>query len=200
MLNLVDSVALLFVLVHVVLSWRRGLSEEIGRVAGAVLAFWMGLRYHEAVASWMTDHTRMEGDPARVVAYLGVVLLIILTSLVLTLVTSKLIKLAIPDGVDKVAGGVAGLVKGTFYTAIIFLAMNMWPHDYLNRHFGEESMIGSVVMKLVPAIQEHMEEKGVTERVREKVEESREKVGEILESEETKKEAGRIRKWFSRKE
>lgn len=200
MLNLVDIVAILFVLVHIVLSWRRGLSEEIGRVAGAVLAFWIGLRYHQAVAGWMTEHTRMEGEPARVVAYIGVVLLIILSSLVLTLVVSKVIKLAIPEGIDKVAGGVAGLVKGAFYTAIIFLAMNIWPHDYLNRHFGEESAIGSVVMKWVPAVQERMEEKGVADRVREQVEESREKIEEVLEKEDTKREAGRIRKWFTRKE
>jgi uncharacterized membrane protein required for colicin V production len=199
MLNLVDIIALLFVLVHVVLSWRRGLSEEIGRVAGAVLAFWIGLRYHQTVAGWMTEHTRMEGPPARVTSYIAVVLLIILGSLLLTLFVSKILKLAIPEGADKAWGGVAGLVKGSFYAAMIFLAMNLWPHEYLNRHFGEESMIGSVVMKWIPAVQEHMEEKGVTERVREKVEESREKVEEVLESEETKREAGRIRKWFSRK-
>ncbi|MDP6490480.1 MAG: CvpA family protein [Kiritimatiellia bacterium] len=199
MLNLVDIVALLFVLLHVVLSWRRGLSEEIGRVAGAVLAFWIGLRTHDGVAGWMTDHTRMEGEPARVVAYIGVVLLIILASLVLTLVVSKVIKLAIPDGIDKVGGGIAGLIKGAFYTAMIFLAMNLWPHEYLNRHFGEESALGSVVMKWIPALQEQMEEKGVTERVRDQVEASREKVEEVLKDEETKKEAGRIRKWFSRK-
>jgi len=200
MLNLVDILALLFVLVHVVLSWRRGLSEEIGRVAGAALAFWIGLRYHQMVAGWLTDHTRMEGPPATVVSYITVVLAIILASLILTLVVSKIIELAIPEGVDKVGGGLAGLVKGAFYMAMIFLAMNLWPHDYLNRHFGDESLIGSVVVKWVPAVQEQMEEKGVADRVREKVEASREKVEEVLEREETKKETGRIRKWFSRKD
>jgi membrane protein required for colicin V production len=200
MLNLVDIVAVLFVLVHVVLSWRRGLSEEIGRVAGAILAFWIGLHYHEAVAGWMTDHTRMGGQSARVTSYIAVVLLIILGSLLLTLFVSKILKLAIPEGADKVWGGVAGLVKGAFYTAIIFLAMNLWPHEYLNRHFGGESMIGSVVVKWIPAVQEQIEEKGVAERVRERVEESREKVEEVLEREETKKEVGRFRKWFSREE
>jgi membrane protein required for colicin V production len=200
MLNLVDIMALLFVLIHVVLSWRRGLSEEIGRVAGAVLAFWIGLRYHQIVADWMTDHTRMEGPPATVVSYITVVLSIILASLILTLIVSKIIKLAIPEGLDRIAGGVAGLVKGAFYVAMIFLAMNLWPHDYLNRHFGEESVIGSIVMKWVPAVQERMEEKDVADRVRETVEESREKVEEVLEREETKKEVSRFRKWFSRKE
>ncbi len=199
MLNLVDILALLFVLVHVVLSWRRGLSEEIGRVAGAALAFWIGLRYHQMVAGWLTDHTRMEGPPATVVSYITVVVAIILASLILTLVVSKIIELAIPEGVNKIGGGVAGLVKGAFYMAMIFLAMNLWPHDYLNHHFGEASMIGSVVMKWVPAVQEQMEEKGVAERVRETVEESRDKVEEVLHREETKQEAGRFRKWFSRK-
>ncbi len=200
MLNLVDIVALLFVLVHVVLSWRRGLSEEIGRVVGAVVAFWIGLRYHDAVAGWMADHTRMEGEPARVVAYVGVVLLIILASLILSLVASKLIELAIPEGVDKVGGGVAGLVKGSFYVVMIFLAMNLWPHEYLNRHFGEASLIGSVVVQWIPAVREQIEEKSVAERVRETVEESREKVEEVLERKEAKKKTSKIRKWFSREE
>ena len=51
MFNLVDMVALLFVLLHVVLSWRRGLSEEIARVLGAMLAFWLGLRYQAVLES-----------------------------------------------------------------------------------------------------------------------------------------------------
>ncbi len=197
--NLVDIIALLFVLLHVVLSWRRGLSEEIARVAGSMVAFWLGLRYHMGVADWLTAHTRMEGASARVVAYIAVVLLVILASLLLTLLLGKLIKLAIPETFDKVAGAVAGLVKGAFYAAMIFLAMNLWPHDYLNHHFGEASVIGSVVMKWVPVVQEQLEEQGVTDRMRETVEASRAKVDAALKDEEPRREAGRIRKWFTRK-
>lgn len=198
MFSLVDIAAILFVLVHVVLSWRRGLSEELARLAGALLAFWVGLRYHEALADWLTDHTRMEGPAALVVAYIAVVLLIILSSLLLTLLLGKLFKLALPETFDKIAGGVAGLVKGTLYVLIVFLAMNLWPHEYLNRQFGEASMIGSVVMKWLPAVQERMEKLDVQERVRDQIEESREKVEAVLDRQETRREAGRIRKWFSR--
>ncbi|NQU40574.1 MAG: CvpA family protein [Lentisphaerae bacterium] len=197
-LNVVDIVAVLFVLLHIVLSCRRGLSEEIARLLGAIVAFWLGLRYHDSVAGWLADHTRVEGQTAQVVSYIGVVLLVMLASLLLTVVMSKLIKLAIPEGVDAIAGGVAGLVKGALYVAIIFLAMNLWPHDYLNRHFGEESLIGSFVMRLVPAVQEQLEEMDVPDRLHEQVEASREKVEALLEHDVEKPKAGRLRKWFSR--
>lgn len=200
MLNLVDMVAFLFILLHVLLSWRRGLGEEVGRVAGAVVAFWVGWRYHDAVANWMTAHTRMEGAPARVVAYIGVVLLVVLASLIVSFVLAKVIASAIPAGADKVGGGVAGLVKGGLYVVMIFLAMNLWPHDYLNRQFGEASAIGSVVIKWVPAVREQVEEQGFADRMREQVDASREKVQAVLEREETKREAGRLRRWFSQEE
>jgi uncharacterized membrane protein required for colicin V production len=183
-----------------VLSWRRGLSEELARVLGSIVAFWLGLRYHAAAAGWLTEHTRMEGASARVAAYIAVVLLVILCSLILTVVVGKLIKLAMPETFDKVAGGVAGLIKGTLYAVMVFLAMNMWPHEYLNRQFGEDSLIGSTVMKWAPAVREKLEEKGVTDRLREQVEASREKVEAAIENDGTKREAGRIRKWFTPKE
>ncbi len=200
MINLVDIVAILFILVYVVMGWRRGLAAEIGHLAGAALAFWIGLRYHERLAAWMTGHTRMEGAPATVVAYVAVVLAIILASMILSLVLSKLMELAIPEGANKVWGGMAGLVKGSLYAAMILLAVNLWPHEYLNRHFGEESVLGAFVMRWVPVVREEMEARGVTEHVREQVGASREKVQQVLESEEAQREAGRVRRWFSKSE
>jgi hypothetical protein len=53
-------------------------------------------------------------------------------------------------------------------------------------------------MKWMPAVQEQLDEMDVSERVREKVEESREKVESALESDDVKREQGKLRKWFSR--
>ena len=41
---------------------------------------------------------------------------------------------------------------------IVVVMMNLWPHEYLNRKFGEESVVGTVVLRYMPSLRETIEE------------------------------------------
>lgn len=196
-LSLVDVIAVLFVLLLVVLSWRRGLAQEIGHLAGSIAAFVLGWIYHREVGEWLVAHTRLTGDPARVAAFIGTVLVVILVSFVITLLLSRLIKQIIPEGIDHVGGAVAGLIKGSVYVLLIFLVLNMWPHEYLNRHFGEESLIGTGVLKILPSVKEKLQELNVREKVQETVRDSQRDVERVLNIPEAADGERKKRKWFS---
>ena len=165
-LNAVDVVAVLFVALHVVLSWRRGLSDEVGRLLGALAALVLGWLYCAAIGEWLTRHTRLEGRPATLVGFVGTVLVVMLAAFLVSFLVSRIFKLGLPERADHVLGGVAGLVKGAVYTVVIFLALNLWPHEYLNRQFGEESLIGSSVLRIVPSVREKIQALDIETRLR----------------------------------
>ena len=68
--------------------------------------------------------------------------------MLLGFVFRRIMKIVFEPAVDKPGGGFAGFVSGILAVLIVFMIMIQWPNDYLNRKFGEESVIGRVVVKL----------------------------------------------------
>jgi len=156
-LNLVDIVALGLIAIGGIQGFFRGLSGELARLIGAIIAFVAGVSLHGPVGEWVLRNTRLENQTAHALAFVATVFLAVLIMLVLRLVIKRLIKVVFADGFDKTMGIVAGLARMSVIVCIIFLVMNLIPHAYLNRHFGEESAIGSVVVRYVPTVRETLE-------------------------------------------
>ena len=156
-LNVVDIVALGLIVIGGIQGFFRGLSGELARLIGSIIAFVAGVSLHGPVGEWVLQNTRLENQTAHALAFVATVVLAVLIMLELRLVIKRLIKVVFADGFDKTMGIIAGLARMSVIVCIIFLAMNLIPHDYLNRHFGEESAIGSVVVRYVPTVRETLE-------------------------------------------
>jgi uncharacterized membrane protein required for colicin V production len=167
-LNLVDICALMLIAIGGIQGYLRGLSGELARLIGTILAFVAGIALHDPVGAWILEHTRLEDQPAHAVAFVATVILAIVIMVLLRLVLKRLIKVVFAEGFDRGMGICAGLLRMSVVVCIIFLVMNLVPHDYLNRHFGEESTIGSIVVSYVPKVRETLEHANIPNRDRAK--------------------------------
>jgi uncharacterized membrane protein required for colicin V production len=155
--NSVDIIALFIILIGAVQGFFRGLSGEIARLAGTILAFVAGVLLREPVGRWIVDNTKLEEQAAHAAAFITTVLLALTVLILLRIIVKRIVKIVFAEAFDKGAGVVAGMLRASIIVLIIFIGMNMIPHEYLNRLFGEESAIGRVVVKYVPAIKEKLE-------------------------------------------
>ncbi len=159
--NLVDIVALILIGIGCVQGYFRGLSGELAQLIGTILAFMAGISLHEPVGSWILENTRLEDQVAHAVAFVATILLCIVIMIILRLVVKKLIKVVFAEKFDKTVGAFAGMLRMSVVVCIIFICMNLIPHEYLNRHFGAESVIGSVVVQYVPTIRETLRQANI---------------------------------------
>ena len=171
-LSLVDIVALGLIAIGGIQGFLRGLSGELARLIGTILAFVAGVSLHGPVGEWILRNTRLEDQTAHAFAFVATVVLAIVIMLLLRLVIKRLIKVVFADGFDKGMGVLAGLARMSVVVCIIFLIMNLIPHDYLNRHFGEESAIGSIVIRYVPTVRETLEDVAGAESLTDKEEDT----------------------------
>ena len=156
-LNYVDIAALILIGIGGIQGFFRGFSGEIARLVGTVLAFMAGIALHQPVGEWIVANTRLEDQASHAVAFIATIALSVLIMVLLRLVVKRLIKVVFAEKFDKSVGIFAGVLRMGVVVCIIFLCMNMIPHEYLNRHFGEESAIGSVVVKYVPTVRDTLE-------------------------------------------
>lgn len=156
--NAVDIAALIFIAVGVFIGLRRGLSGELAHLLSIAAAFIVGLSFHQPIGVWLAEHTRLSPQSGRAMAFFLAVVVAMLGMVLARLAVKNIMKVVIEKEADKIGGCIAGFVRSSVIVIAVFLVMNMWPHDYLNRQFGEESIIGSVVLKCMPSLRSALDD------------------------------------------
>jgi len=151
-LNLVDVIALGIIALGMVQGYFRGFSGEIARLVGLAVAFFLGLRFYQPIGQWVFAHTRLADEPARALAFLGTVLAATLCMLVVRKVFKRVMQVATEKGTDRAGGVLLGAGRAGVVVVIVFLALTLWPNEYLNRTFGEESLIGRGLLRVLPEL------------------------------------------------
>jgi uncharacterized membrane protein required for colicin V production len=152
--SVIDVAAMVVALLCAAHGYRRGLSGALAQSAGAVAALILGLYAYQPFSAWLQIHTRLTERAAEVTAFLSTSIAVIVALLMLRSVLKRIMKIVIEQPFDKWAGLLAGTLRAIALVSIVFLAMNLWPHPYLNRKFGEESAIGRVALRLIPLLRE----------------------------------------------
>lgn len=169
-MNIIDIAAIAIIILGIIQGYRRRLSGELAHLISVVAAFSIGLFFFRPAGNWFTEHTRLTDQGAHVVAFITTMLASIIVMTLLRIVLGRIMKVVIEPEADRTGGAIAGFFRASVFVVIVFIIMNMWPHDYLNRIFGEQSLIGSAVVKCMP-------------RLREVVEEHKDKVEEMVDGE-----------------
>ncbi len=158
MWSLVDTIAVALVLFGTVIGLQRRLSGELAHVISMIVALAVGLFARRPLGQWLLDHSRLSPAVAQVVALVGVIVLAALAMAAVRIVLRKAMRVVFEEEVDKIGGAVAGFVRAALFVAIVFLVMNMIPHDGVNRIFGESSFLGRIVSRYTPILEESIEE------------------------------------------
>lgn len=155
--SLPDIIALAVVVFGIIRGMRRGLSGELAGLVALSVALVMGLVFYRQAGEWALDNTRLSESGAHALAFLVTVLASGAIMLALALLLRFLLKFAIEKKVDRAWGAVIGMVRSIIGVLIFFVAVNLWPHPYLNKVCGEESIIGSIVARFLPELKEKVE-------------------------------------------
>ncbi len=157
--NVVDIAAFTVIALGSLLGIKRGLSGELARLLSIVTAFIFGIRFCNPFGAWLTERSRLDARSTYAFAFVATVVFSFALMLVLRFVLKRVMKVVVAEKFDKMAGLVAGFISSVFLVAIVLLGINLWPHDYLNRVFGSESILGRAVVRAMPAVREEFKER-----------------------------------------
>lgn len=152
--SVVDVIALGFIVLGALQGFLRGLSGELAALIGTVAALALSVRYYRPFGGWVLAHSRLEGRPAFALAFLVVVIAAVLIMLLLRFGLKRIMKVVVEPGADRLGGLLAGTIRATVIVVIVFVTLNLFPNDYLNRVFGEESLTGTAVVRATPHARE----------------------------------------------
>ena len=143
--NLVDLLAVIYLIFGMIRGFMRGLSGELARVISMVAVFVLGWQFYELAGQKVMEvATRLDEQTAQLVGFLLILVGAGIGTVLIRWILRNLMEFTFKEPLEKVGGVVAGLVRSGAWVALILIAGILSPSAYLNRTFGEESRLGSL--------------------------------------------------------
>ncbi len=155
-INAVDVGAVLVLLLGMMLGRSRRLSGEIGHLVSVVAAFAAGLLGYRPLCAWFSRWEQLGPRGAYALAFVAAIVAAALLMVIIRIGLMRVIQVVLTEPADRTLGGLVGLVRGAILVTAIFILMNLMPSAFLNRQFGEASLIGRWVRKLQPTVEERL--------------------------------------------
>jgi uncharacterized membrane protein required for colicin V production len=155
-LSLVDIIAFAVISLGALHGYWRGLTVELSRVVSVAVALVSAILMLDPLGAWLAGHTRLAAPQARAVAFGAAAAAAFAVMILARYLLRRILKIIVEPRADKLGGLIAGTVRSSIYVLIAFALLNLWPHDYLNRVFGEESVVGTVVLRCLPVVREEL--------------------------------------------
>jgi uncharacterized membrane protein required for colicin V production len=133
---------------------RTGLTGEIIRVAGLILAVVLALTLYQPVGDWIWHHSQLFQETAQLEAFMSIAVVVYLISVVARHATRRHMKeYKFSALLENVGGAFAGVVRMTVIMAWLTLILALSGGSLLGRSVSEESRFGSFVVRHLPALQ-----------------------------------------------
>ncbi|MCE9616586.1 MAG: CvpA family protein [Lentisphaerae bacterium] len=158
--GLLDVVAVAVIALAALRGSFRGMSGELAGLFGNAAALMAGIVCYHPLGDWLIQHSKFTGRAAFATAFIAIVLACIIVMLILRWTLGRVLHVVVEDGINRTGGVIAGVVRGILFTTTVFIAMNLIPHEGLNRRFGEESLVGTLVQRATPHLRNVIENAG----------------------------------------
>ncbi len=126
-MNIFDILILIILGAFTLKGLVRGLMKElctlVGLIAGALLA----LNFHGPLAESMVLAFSLPEQLCAILAFLAIFLLTMLIFIFIGMILSRYVKLMYVGGLNRVAGGLFGLVQGILILSLIVFALTLRP-------------------------------------------------------------------------
>lgn len=155
--NAADIFALIIIAIGMIRGFVRGLSGELGHLLGVVAAFLSSILLYDKAALWMAEHMRLGEKEAGALSFVATFILAWLVVLIVSRIVRYIVRSSLQEKTDRIWGALLGIIKSIIIVLAIFIALNLWPNDYINRVFGRESVIGYFVVRVMPQVRTEIE-------------------------------------------
>ncbi len=133
-MHLFDIVCGCVALIFIILGVKRGLVEEVVRVAAVVGGFFAALSLYRQGAVYLR-FLRLSDTVLSIIAFLLIFLVCLLAITLLGMVIKKIVHLTVLGWADRLCGGLLGFVKVFFIVWIVVIAIASLPLDRVRNWF-----------------------------------------------------------------
>lgn len=148
--NWVDVLTVILLLRTCYIGARTGLSEEVFRMIGVLMALYISMSFYSPLGSRINAGFSLPQELIDGVSFLILILLSMLSLKLVAIGVTKVVKLAFADKINQWGGFVSGLLRGAIMLSLLFTLFGILQVDYLVKSVEERSLTGPYIQKIAP--------------------------------------------------
>ena len=132
---------------------RTGLLGEIIRFAGWVLMIWLGMRYYIPVGDWVKATANFDEEPARLTAFVAIVLVVYLVMLVIRKVGHRwMVKTKSAASLENFGGMILGALRMALVMTVLTIWLTLTRSPFWHKQVSHGSVCSGAVLRTVPTV------------------------------------------------
>lgn len=148
--NWIDLVVAIIIARGVYLGYKRGLSGELLRFLGIVIALFLSYKFYEAGAERLMEKYDLERRIAIACSFAGISLAVIFFFYAANRMVQRMMDLPLVAAVEKGGGAILGGAKALLFACIALIVLALVKVEAISNAVSRDSYFGSLAISSVP--------------------------------------------------
>lgn len=152
--NLLDIILIIILAFFGYHGYRKGLIIEVTSLAAFILGLFFAFYFSDVTAGILKQYFTIQEKYMAAIAFIVTFIAVLFIVLLVGKILEKFIDILLLGFVNKLAGGVFGILKGALFLSIIIFVFNYFDpnHSFINQKAKDESVLYEPIESIAPAL------------------------------------------------
>ncbi len=157
-MNIIDLILIIPILWFAYTGFKRGLIIELASLVALILGIYAALYFSFYIEDFLDKVLNMGPKYRAIVAFIMTFVVVIVVVHIIGKILEKLINLVALGFLNKMAGGLFGILKGAVFLSIILLIINHFDDQLISQEKKEGSLFYKPVAGIAPFLWNELQE------------------------------------------
>ena len=138
--------------------FKRGLIIELASLAALILGIYAALYFNEYASNFLVNSLEMSPKYVPVISFIVTFIVIVFLVYTVGRILEKVIDMVALGFLNKLIGGVFGLLKGVVMISIVIMVVNYFNEDLISSKKKKDSMLYAPIEGIAPLLWDNIQE------------------------------------------
>ena len=156
-MNYIDIILIIPIIWFAYQGFKRGLIIELASLVALILGIYAAMYFSGYAADFLVNNFDMGPKYVPVVAFIITFIIVVVLVHLLGRILEKLVNMVALGFLNKMAGGIFGILKAALFISIVILVINHFNDQFISKEKQENSLLYKPIAEIAPFLWDQLE-------------------------------------------
>lgn len=157
-MNIIDIVLLILFAWFAYQGFKKGFIIELASLVALILGIYAAIHFSEYAKYFLVNSLNMDNDYVPITSFVITFIIVVIIVYAFGRILEKLIKMVALGFLNKLAGGIFGILKAAVFVSIAFLILNHYNINFISAEKRNNSLMYSPIEGIAPFVWSQLDE------------------------------------------
>ena len=160
-MNIIDIILIIPIIWFAYQGFKRGLIIELASLLALILGIYAALYFSDYAADFLSSNLDMGPKYLPIISFIITFIVVVVLVYFIGKILEKLVNIVALGFLNKLAGGVFGILKAAIFISIIFLIINHFNYQLISQGKKDGSLLYGPVAGIAPLLWNSLEDMNI---------------------------------------